>query len=257
MSISTASTQSTGYVSDEQVSQFREEGFFVLESVIPTEHIQSLRDECQRFIDIADRRMDEAGVDRMELNHRGKRYFINNCAPQSPRIAEFVYSPLTEEICRACLGDDVYLFNDQYVTKSADVGMKFSWHQDSGYVGFPHRPYLSLWCALDDVSMENGTVYVLPFSKAGTREIVEHVRDAESNDLVGYHGDEPGVPVVAPAGSIAVFSSVSLHRSGPNTTPLMRRVYLAQYSAEPILEADSPHLKILAEAFIRRGQRIR
>mgnify|MGYP001370813780 FL=1 len=56
-----------------------------------------------------------------------------------------------------------------------------------------------------------------------------------TNDLIGYTGNDPGVPVNAPAGSIVCFSSTSLHRSGANTTETMRRVYLMQYSAEPIL----------------------
>jgi ectoine hydroxylase-related dioxygenase (phytanoyl-CoA dioxygenase family) len=44
--------------------------------------------------------------------------------------------------------------------------------------------------------------------------------------------------VNVPAGSIACFSSTLFHRSGANTTDRMRRVYLAQYSAEPILNED-------------------
>ncbi len=59
-------------------------------------------------------------------------------------------------------------------------------------------------------------------------------------------GDDPGDPVIAPAGSIACFASTVLHRSGANTTDRFRRVYLAQYSAEPILNADQT-LKHLAE----------
>jgi hypothetical protein len=46
----------------------------------------------------------------------------------------------------------------------------------------------------------------------------------------------------APAGSIAVFSSVCFHRSGPNRTSKMRCIYLPQYSAEPILSADGSQL---------------
>ena len=38
-----------------------------------------------------------------------------------------------------------------------------------------------------------------------------------------------------PAGSVVAFSSRTFHRSGPNTTDRVRRVYLAQYSAEPIM----------------------
>ena len=37
-----------------------------------------------------------------------------------------------------------------------------------------------------------------------------------------------GVSVTLPAGSIAVFSSTTLHRSGPNTADRMRPVLVAQ-----------------------------
>jgi hypothetical protein len=58
----------------------------------------------------------------------------------------------------------------------------------------------------------------------------------------------------APAGSIAVFSSVCFHRSGPNRTHNMRRIYLPQYSAEPILSADGSQLWAFAEPFLKDGQ---
>jgi ectoine hydroxylase-related dioxygenase (phytanoyl-CoA dioxygenase family) len=156
------------------------------------------------------------------------------------------------EICRATLGPDVYLFNEQYVIKAAEKGMKFAWHQDSGYVGYPHREYLSCWCALDDMSEANGTVYMLSYDRAGGRDTVAHKREAGSNDLVGYHGDDPGVPVICPAGSIAVFSSNCFHRSGTNTTSAMRRVYLAQYSAEPIIRPDG-RVHSFAEPLLKDG----
>ena len=47
--------------------------------------------------------------------------------------------------------------------------------------------------------------------------------------LKGYFGKEIGTPVVCPAGSIAVFSSLVFHRSGANTSGGERRAYLAQY----------------------------
>jgi ectoine hydroxylase-related dioxygenase (phytanoyl-CoA dioxygenase family) len=140
------------------------------------------------------------------------------------------------------------------VVKAAEVGMKFAWHQDSGYVGHDHRPYLSCWCALDDMSVQNGTIDVLPFSRAGGKKRIEHVHEPGSNDLVGYHGEDPGVTVVVPAGSIAVFSSVTFHRSGSNTTNKPRRVYLAQYSAEPIMNKDNTKLWGSAHPFLKNGK---
>jgi ectoine hydroxylase-related dioxygenase (phytanoyl-CoA dioxygenase family) len=243
-------------ISDAQKQQYREEGYFILERVIPAEHLEILRRECGRFIDLINADMDRAGVRVQGLNHRDSRYFIAKRFRESDLLPRFLFSDLMAAICRATLGGEAYLFWEQYVVKCAEVGMEFNWHQDSGYVGHDHRPYVSCWCALDDMTEANGTVYILPYSRAGTRDRGEHVRQEGSNDLVGYHGDDPGVPVIVPAGSIAVFSSVTFHRSGANRTGAVRRVYLPQYSAEPILKRDGSGLWGLAEPFLESGERV-
>ena len=248
-------TEANLVVSEQQAMQFREEGYFVLERVIPEGHLEALRSECQQFIDERDAEMDRLGVEKLDLDHKGKRYFVH-AYEGSERVREFLFSELMAEVVRATLGESAYLFNEQYVVKAAEKGLKFGWHQDSGFVGYPHRPYLSCWCALDDVTVENGTVYLLPYSRAGTRELVEHVKDEETNDLVGYFGDDPGEPVVAPAGSMACFSSVCFHRSGANESDQPRRVYLAQYSAEPIMTEDGSLVRHLAKPFLEGGKRM-
>ena len=241
-------------VTVEHVRQFRDEGFFVLNGIVPPGDLDALRGECQRFVDERDREMDRLGVDRLDLDHRGSRYFVHAYG-KSPAVERFLVSDLMAQIARAALGDTVYLFNEQYVVKAAEQGMKFGWHQNSGFIPYPHRPYLTCWIALDDVTEANGTVYLLPYSRAGTRDVVKHVRDQESNDLIGYVGDDAGDPVIVPAGSIICFSTTLLHRSGPNTTDRMRRVYVAQYSAEPILSEDGTRPRMLAEPLLVDGKR--
>jgi ectoine hydroxylase-related dioxygenase (phytanoyl-CoA dioxygenase family) len=241
-------------VTDAHKRAYVEEGFFVLERAIPAEHLQLLRDEAQNFIDRLHSEMDAAGKDSIGANVRNNRYFIANRYKESARLHEFLFSDLMAEICAVTLGPDAYLFYEQYVIKGAEKGVNFSWHQDSGYVSVPHKPYVSCWCALDDMTEENGTVYMLPYSRAGTKERVEHVRDASGRDLVGYHGSDPGDPVIVPAGSIAVFSSTCFHRSGFNRTPRMRRVYLAQYSPEPIV--DQGKYAAFAEPLLRGGTKV-
>ena len=241
-------------ITPDHARQFREEGCFILERVVPTRDLEMLRGECRRFIDERDREMDRLGVDKLDLDHRGSRYFVHaygDCIA----IRRFLLSDLMAEIARAALGKTVYLFNEQYVVKAAERGMEFGWHQDSGFIGYPHRPYLTCWIALDDVSEVNGTVYLLPYSRAGTRDVVEHTHDDETNDRVGYFGDDPGDPVSVPAGSIACFSSTVFHRSGPNTTDRMRRVYVAQYSPEPILDEERSAPRHLADPLLIDGER--
>ncbi len=242
-------------ITDEQKQQYQEEGYFILESVIPENLLELLRGECGNFISQMDERMERENKDVMGLNHRNKRYFVSNCFRQQPKLREFLFSELMAEVCRATLGNNAYLFWEQYVVKGAEAGMKFSWHQDSGYVGYPdHKPYLTCWCALDDMSEENGTVYVMPYSHIGIRSWVKHIREEGSNDLVGYFGPEKGVAAIVPAGSIVAFTSVNFHSSGTNTTNSMRRAYLAQYSAEPLLSHDGSRLWGNAEPLLRDGE---
>ena len=242
-------------VSEEQKQQYAEDGYFFLENVIPDHFLEMLRGKCQLAIDLADAEMDELGTDSHRLNHRNKRYFRSRMHETVLELNDFLFSDLIADICRATLGENAYLFNEQYVIKGADIGMKFSWHQDSGYVGYPdHKPYLSCWCALDDMSEANGTVRVMPFTRVGIRSFVKHIQEEGSNDLVGYFGDNPGVAAIVPAGSIVVFSSVNFHSSGSNSTANMRRSYLAQYSAEPLLKPDGSGLWRSAEPLLLNGE---
>jgi ectoine hydroxylase-related dioxygenase (phytanoyl-CoA dioxygenase family) len=244
-------------ITQEQKQQYKDEGYFILERVIPDEHLELLRGECQRFIDLENAYMDRMKTDVDGLNHRHKRYFVYDCWKKSDRLGEFIFSDLMADICRATIGPDAFLFWDQYVVKCAEQGMKFGWHQDSGYVGHPHRPYVTCWCALDDVSEANGTASILPFSRAGTRDLVPHIQEEGTNDLVGYHGSDPGIPVIAPAGSIAVFSSFTFHRSGANLSDHMRRVYLSQYSPVVVMNEEGTKPWGQATPFMKDSKRLR
>jgi ectoine hydroxylase-related dioxygenase (phytanoyl-CoA dioxygenase family) len=247
-------TLSTPTVTPAQVRRFHEDGWFVVPSALAPTELETLRSECHRLVAERDAEMTRLGVDTLDLCHRGRRYFLH-AYRTSPAVRQFLRSDLMVGIARAVLGDDVYLFNEQYVIKAAERGMPFAWHQDSGFIPYAHRPYLTCWIPLDDVSEANGTVHLLPYSRAGTRDVVAHQRDPLTNDLVGYTGDDPGDPVSLPAGSIAAFSSTVLHRTGPNTTDQPRRVYIAQYTADPLLDEDLSGPRHLAEPLLVGGHR--
>lgn len=240
-------------ISKEHVEEYKRNGFVILKDVVPKEMIAKIQGECERFIEEKDAEMDAKGVEVDEINHKGKRYFIAMKNRSSEPMQELLFGREMEEITSSILGGNVYLFLEQFVVKAADKGMKFSWHQDSGYVKEGHEPYLSCWMPLDDVDEENGTVYLLPYSEAGTDKRVEHVLDEGTNDMVGYDGDNPGVPAILRKGDVALFSSVCFHRSGSNNTDKSRRVLLMQYSKAPILKEDGKPL-YLAEPFLVNGE---
>jgi ectoine hydroxylase-related dioxygenase (phytanoyl-CoA dioxygenase family) len=234
--------------------RFRDEGWFVIESALAATELETLRSECRRLVAERDAEMTRLGVDTLDLCHRGRRYFLHAYGT-SPAVRRFLASDLMADIARAALGDNVYLFNEQYVIKAAERGMPFGWHQDSGFIPYPHPPYVTCWIPLDDVTESNGTVHLLPYPRASTRDVVAHRRDHETNDLIGYSGHDPGDPLIARAGSIAVFSSTVFHRTGPNTSDRPRRVFIAQYTSEPLLSEDRSRPRHLAEPLLIAGHR--
>ena len=246
-----------------QRHSFATEGYAVFERALAGPLLEILRHACAEVIAHEDARLDALGVDVDGISHRGARYFAGECQRRQPALRTMLFSEVMAGICRATIGDDAYFFYDQYVVKGASAGLPFSWHQDSGYVvgnGGPadHRPYLTCWCPLDDTSIANGTVRLLPFSQVPESRdgIVGHVRQPGSNDLAVTVERSEGIALEVSAGSVVAFSSRVLHATGANTTDRMRRVYLAQYSPEPILDPGSRHLRRNAIAFVRGGRQV-
>ena len=62
--------------------------------------------------------------------------------------------------------------------------------------------------------------------------------------------------IEAQAGDVVAFSSRLLHATGPNHSDAPRRVYLAQYSPEVILDPGTRHLRRNAIPFLREGRQV-
>jgi hypothetical protein len=217
-------------VTPEHTRRFRDEGFFVLERVVPPSDLDALRGQCQRLIDERDREMDRLGVEKLDLDHRGSRYFLH-AYDKSDVVRRFLVSDLMAKIARAALGQTAYLFNEQYVVKAAERGMTFGWHQDGGFIDYPHLPYLTCWITLDDVSEANGTVYLLPYSRSGGRDVVEHIKTRTRTTGSGTSATIPAIrssspPAASPAsparcstGAAPTPRIASVAPTSPNTPP--------------------------------------
>ncbi|MEG8989727.1 phytanoyl-CoA dioxygenase family protein [Ignavibacteria bacterium 4148-Me] len=241
-------------ITQEQIEQYQNEGYFVLENIISEDQLKEIRAECDYLVKEQEAQMDKEKIDVLGLSKRNSRYFIFNAYKYRPYLEKFIFSEPMAEICKSTIGNNAYLFWEQFVVKGTDKkGAEFTWHQDSGYVDGPHKYYVNCWIPLDDVNEENGTIYILPYSIAGTKEKVEHKQIPNSSDRQGYFGPEKGIPMNVKAGSIVVFSSVTFHRSGANYTDKMRRVWSLQYSPEIIYEPDGS-LKGLDVLFLKDGE---
>lgn len=243
-------------LTDAQRSHFEREGYCVLESILSKPDLAALDASCQCYLDEHTELMERVQADVLGLSHKGRRYFLPSWHESESAMGRFLFCDLIEEILRSLLGEDAYLFLELFIVKSGRTGMPFGWHQDSGYLmGQSHEPYISLWCALDDATADNGALHVLPWSQTGSREILPHHKDKTSGDLIGYAGSDPGIVLPVPRGSIVVLSSALFHRSGPNTTEHPRRAFLASYSPHPIVN-DKGGLWNRAVPFLENGKKV-
>jgi ectoine hydroxylase-related dioxygenase (phytanoyl-CoA dioxygenase family) len=244
----------------QQAEQYAQEGYALFENVLQAPMLAMLREQCDVCLAREDARMDELGVDSVGLTHRGKRYFVAQCQRVQPVLRQLLFSSLMADVCRATLGFDAYFFLDQFVVKCADGGLPFSWHQDSGYVvgnGGPpdHLPYVSFWVPLDDTTAADGAVKLVPFSSyPRARSILPHRRNLETDDLATEVDESKVLTVQAAAGSILALSSRLLHATGPNPGSRTRRVYLAQYTPEVMVNPGTRHLRNNAIPVLCNGQ---
>ena len=133
-------TTATRYMTEKNLEKFQEDGFFILPGAVSEGDLKTLRGECDKYVAEQNAWMDKQGVTTTGITHKNSRYFISNKWEQSPAIQKFLFGDLMREITTATLGDEVYMFNEQFVVKFPEKGMHFGWHQDSGYIGKPHRP---------------------------------------------------------------------------------------------------------------------
>ena len=214
-------------------AQYRAHGYCVIEDALSPAELSALRSACDVLLQ---EKPDDGGGRFHDIGRGDARRFLRQRHADFPAVESFVFGTTLRRLAIVLLGDTPHLFNEQFVIKGARTGANFAWHQDGAYVGFAHRPYLTVWIALDDATEENGCVYVLPRNLDLDENLVPHRWDTEDKEQIGYDGADRGVAVAVSAGSILVFSSTTLHSSGANTTEQARRAYLVQYSPEPIID---------------------
>ena len=212
---------------------FHRQGYCILPDPLTEAELRDLTAAVDTLLGEA---VDDGGGRYHDIGRGEDRRFLRLRHEDFPAVEAFLMGDRMRSLATALVGPTPHLFVEQFVVKGPHSGASFAWHQDGGYVGFEHQPYVTFWIALDPATEENGCVYILPRDLDRQPEIEPHRWDEANKEKVGYEGDEQGIPIECPAGTIVAFSSLTLHRSGANTTNRRRRAYICQYSPEPMID---------------------
>ncbi|MGH7145217.1 MAG: phytanoyl-CoA dioxygenase family protein [Planctomycetota bacterium] len=132
---------------------------------------------------------------------------------QHPRLL-----PLIEGL----LGPGPILFGDMALCKPARIGVAKPWHQDHAYFCYePIGAGVDVWIALEDATVENGCMQVLPGGhRLGPKK---HVHRDDCEIEAGRMDISRAVPAELKAGGVLLFSVMLPHFTPPNTSSYSRR----------------------------------
>ncbi|MEM7576392.1 MAG: phytanoyl-CoA dioxygenase family protein [Planctomycetota bacterium] len=160
----------------------------------------------------------------------------------SPLMRDTLAHPALVETLTRLIGPDVKCMQSMLFIKAAGKPGQ-AWHQDEDYIPTRDRSLCGAWIALDDATIENGCLWVIPGShKPGVLwpQGLQQNPDFDcAEESVGFpYTDDDAVSVEVKAGSIVFFNGYLLHRSLPNRAPegTCRRVLVNHYmSASSLL----------------------
>lgn len=162
--------------------------------------------------------------------------------------------PSVVDVLTGVIGPNVKCMQSMRLIKAAGKPGQ-AWHQDEDFIPTRDRSRTGVWIALDDATVKNGCLWVIPGShKPGILWELEKQNNPDfdcADESVGFpYTDEDAVPVELKAGSMVVFNGYLLHRSLPNVMQSGYRRslvnhYMSAESLLPWLLREGVHVSIL------------
>lgn len=216
-------------LSPAEIAAFDRDGAVCLRGAVDTAMLDALTAVIDRI---------ESGVGDTVLTLEGGQQvayradsmtFARNLVAVSEVVRDFIGGDLFQGLGHDLIGPDVRLYWDQAVYKKPEAKRAFPWHQDNGYTFTDPQTYITCWLALNDATVENGCVHVLPgLHRRGT---FRHTVTDAGYAIAG--SDDPEVEarslaMPAQAGDMIVFSSLTPHKTGPNLSDGVRKALIVQ-----------------------------
>ena len=222
---------------------FKSNGYLVLEDGFTTEEINLLKQESVAICKgergtLADGGSDEKLVIDQFMGEKHPEdiplYKTDELALQkilcvhfphkiSKPVYEAVHNKNVVDVLTYVVGPNVKCMQSMlFIKASGKPGQ--AWHQDEDYIPTRDRSLIGAWVAIDDATIDNGCLWVLPEShKPGILwdQTWHGDRNYDCADLsVGFpYTDDQAVPVEVKAGSVVFFNGYLLHKSLPNKAP--------------------------------------
>jgi ectoine hydroxylase-related dioxygenase (phytanoyl-CoA dioxygenase family) len=188
------------------VAELETQGYTVVEDAAPAALFEEIR---QAIIDVTDEHR-ARGVE--PFNFGPNTSMVYRLIAQRDTFARAVLEPKLTALTTHLLGEGyvAQVATGSILEQGSSAGPL---HADNQFFPdpFPVQPHVAtaIWCC-DAFSADEGSTHIVP----GSNRRFRHPRRGE--------GDDEAIPVVAPPGSIVIWTGHTWHRSGARTVPGQR-----------------------------------
>ncbi len=237
----------------EQLTDFHQQGWLVLEGVFAPPEAESIADLavtlCRQDLlsggegETADHTNGGEAIPR-----KLSRPFLRHEA-----FRQFALNPRLQSIIEQLIGHPPLLMVDQVFLKPPKFGSAKPWHQDNAYFQCdPADELITAWIALDDADEDNGCLRYI--SGSHTQPLLEHTALADEPHNWMPSPDEIDLsreyPACVARGGVVFHHSQTLHTSHRNNSDRWRRALATHWASSNV----TSQVDTVASGYYRQHQ---
>jgi len=234
-------------ITKENIQFYKDYGYLVATGLFSTSEIEALKDDTAKIfkglygeidgmLPVAENESDEDILKKYVAIHFPHKI--------SPVIKSYLSHQAVVDILKEIISNNVKAMQSMLFVKGPGKAGQ-AWHQDEYYIPTRDKSLTGVWTAIDNASVENGCLWVIPGSqKCGymmprIANNSDEYADVDSIDVSGYPTGEV-IPLEAKKGDVVFFNGYLLHSSLRNKTKDHFRTALVNHymSAESMLPWD-------------------
>jgi ectoine hydroxylase-related dioxygenase (phytanoyl-CoA dioxygenase family) len=249
----------TRILTPKQLDRYADEGFVVIEDVVPATTILRMKDVLAELVEKSRQVQTHDDVYDLEPGHRPTEPRVRRIKKPheiDPVFSDLMTAPKFMAILQDLLGEDVRLHGSKLNLKAPHFGSPVEWHQDWAFYPHSNDDVLAAAVMLDDTTVENGAMYVIPGSHKGP---THNHHDAEGYFCGSIDLDTSAVDFAravaceGPAGSVSFHHVRAVHGSAQNVSTRSRGLLLYEFSAAdayPLMAAGKADWKAFSNRMI-------
>ncbi|MBV6647188.1 MAG: phytanoyl-CoA dioxygenase family protein [Cyclobacteriaceae bacterium] len=153
------------------------------------------------------------------------------------RLFDFLLNPAVLDVVEDIIGPNIGLWSSHFISKEPGVGRRTPWHEDSAYwKGKFDRldGIVTIWLAIDDATIQNGCMGVVPGSHRNGHSEYEDVENAKTSTFTteikkGSFDLESIVWFELNKGTYSLHDARIIHGANANTSDKRRCGYTMRY----------------------------